>query len=52
MVNQAFEKTFGWRLEEVSTAPWRNTTIWDDPAERAGAVRAVQEDGSLRDLAA
>lgn len=48
-VNEAFERTFGWRQEEIFERTLADFDIWDDPTERARVVRAIQEDGYLRD---
>ncbi len=49
-VNEAFERTCGWRREEVFGRTLAEIDIWKNPADRSRLISALQQEGRLRDL--
>ncbi len=49
-VNEAFERTCGYRREELSGRTLAEVDIWENPADRSLVLRILQEKGRLRDL--
>lgn len=51
-VNEAFERAFGYRAEEVIGRTSLELNIWVNPADRAGVIKTLDESGKVRDVEA
>src|SRR6266571_1724398 len=51
-VNEAFERFFGYGREEVIGRSSHDLAIWENPSDRAGVIKTLQESGKVRDLEA
>jgi PAS domain S-box-containing protein len=49
-VNEAFERTCGWRRDEVYGCTLAEIDIWENPADRSRLVSALQQEKRVRDL--
>jgi PAS domain S-box-containing protein len=48
-VNEAFEKTFDYRREEVIGRSAIDLGIWSDPGDRVRVIKKIQKEGAVRD---
>jgi PAS domain S-box-containing protein len=51
-VNEAFERFFGYGREEVIGRSSHDLGIWENPSDRTGVIKTLQESGKVRDLGA
>jgi PAS domain S-box-containing protein len=51
-VNEAFERFFGYGREEVIGRSSHELAIWENPSDRTGVIKTLQESGKVRDLEA
>ncbi len=49
-VNEAFERTLGYRRDEAIGRTSRALDIWDDPADRDRYLQLLRDEGKVRDM--
>jgi PAS domain S-box-containing protein len=49
-INEDALQTLGYRREEIIGRTVHEINLWEDPSDRAKTVRALEEQGSIRDL--